>query len=73
MKNEKDYTPADEKALALSFAMTALIKTLAHQKHLDMDLLFKDLSGARRRLESLGEDGAAKLLGAFAESLQAVE
>lgn len=66
------YTPADEKCLALNFAMTALVKSLFDQGHLNIDLFFKELAGAREHLERLGETGAANLLGSMAEELQRI-
>ena len=42
-----DYTPADEKALALTYAFTALVKTLSDSGVIEMDHLFSDLAGAR--------------------------
>lgn len=65
-------TPADQKALALSFALTALIKTLADSGALEMDAFMRDLSGARTRLDEIGEPDAAALLGALAESFQGI-
>jgi len=67
-----DYTPADEKALTLNYAYTALVKTLADSGALSMDDLFRNLAGARGALERVGETGAATLLGAMAASLQGV-
>jgi len=67
-----DYTPADEKALALSYAYTALVKTLADSGAMSMDDLFRNLAGAHDALERIGETGAARLLGAVAESLQSI-
>lgn len=66
------HTPADAKALALSFAFTALVKTLAESNALEMDALMRDLAGARNRLSELGETDAADLLGGLATSLQAI-
>ena len=63
-----DYTPADEKSLALSYALTALIKTLVDAKAIERDDLFKNLAGARMQLENIGEVGAAKLLAELSES-----
>lgn len=67
--NEKPITPADEKVLALSYAFTALIRTLHQSGHLDMDVLFSNLAGARKQLERIGETGAAGHLGTLNESL----
>jgi len=64
-----DYTPANEKSLALSYAFTALVKTLVDAGVIDRDHLFSNLSGARAQLERIGETGAAALLGALNESL----
>lgn len=63
-----DYTPADEKSLALNYAITALIKTLVDANVVDRDHLFSNLAGAQNQLEHIGEDGAAKLLAALNES-----
>lgn len=67
-----DYTPADEKALALTYALTALVKTLSDTGVIKMDHFFTDLAGARRALERVGETGAAALLGSLSESLQRI-
>ena len=64
-----DYTPADEKSLALNYALTALMKTLVDANVIDRDDLFRNLAGARMQLEQIGEEGAAKLLAALNESL----
>lgn len=63
-----ELTPSDEKALALNYAMTALIKTLVDAEVIDRDHLFSNLAGARKQLERIGEDGAAELLAAMNES-----
>lgn len=65
----ENFTPADEKALALTYAFTALVKTLADAGTLDKDQLFSNLAGARGQLERIGESGAAQLLAALNESL----
>lgn len=62
-------TPADEKALALIYAYTALVKTLADSGQLDMDHLFTNLAGARQQLSRIGETGGAHHLGTLSESL----
>lgn len=67
--NEEPITPADEKALALSYAFTALVRALHQSGHLDMDVLFSNLAGARQQLERIEETGAASYLGALNESL----
>lgn len=69
MSEEAGYTPADEKALALSYALTALVKSLVDSGALDRDHLFSNLAGARTQLESIGETGAAAMLGELNESL----
>lgn len=66
---QPDDTPADEKALALSYAFTALVKTLIDAEAIERDHLFSNLAGARGQLERIGETGAAALLGALNESL----
>ncbi|OSQ45568.1 hypothetical protein [Thalassospira sp. MCCC 1A01428] len=71
MSEEKGNTAADQKALALNVAMTALVRSLVMQNHLDIDLYLSQLGSARQRLEQLEETEAAALLGGFAESLQA--
>lgn len=66
---ENDYTPADEKALAMTYAFTALVKTLVDAEVLDRDHLFSNLAGARGQLERIGETAAAQMLGVLNESL----
>jgi len=66
---ENNDTPADEKALALNYALTALVKTLVDSGHVERDHLFSNLAGARAQLERIGEAGAAAMLGALNESL----
>lgn len=66
---ENDYTPADETALALSYAFTAVVKTLVDSGAIERDHLFSNLAGARTQLERIGEAGAAEKLGALNESL----
>lgn len=67
-EQRRELTPSDEKALALNYAMTALIKTLVDAEVIDRDHLFSNLAGARKQLERIGEDGAAELLAAMNES-----
>lgn len=62
----------DFKALALVEAYIALAKTLADSGALSMEHLLSNLSGARARLEELGEVEAAKLLGHLNETLTAI-
>ncbi|MEX2524459.1 MAG: hypothetical protein WD750_05845 [Gammaproteobacteria bacterium] len=62
----------NERALALYYAYTALVKTLSDDGVLEMDHLFSNLSGATHQLKRIGEDGAADALGAIAESLTAI-
>lgn len=69
---ENELTPADFKALALVEAYIALAKTLADSGSMEMDHLLSNLSGARSRLESLGEHEATALLGHLNESLTAI-
>ncbi|NMQ05278.1 hypothetical protein E4Q08_08340 [Candidatus Accumulibacter phosphatis] len=66
---ENDFTAADEKCLALTYALTALVKTLVDSEVVDRDHLFSNLAGAQRQLEAIGETGAASLLGHWNESL----
>lgn len=66
---QPDYTPADEKSLALTYALTALVKTLIDAGVMERDHLFSNLAGARAQLGRIGETGAAELLGALNESL----
>lgn len=61
-------TTADEKALALNYALTALIKTLIDSGAIERDHLFSNLAGAKMQLERIGEDGAASSLGSLNES-----
>ncbi|TAL45711.1 MAG: hypothetical protein EPN89_11915 [Methylovulum sp.] len=70
--NENNYTPADEKALAMYYAYAALVKTLSDSGHLQMDDLFKNLAGATQQLGSIGETGAAAFLGAMSENLTSI-
>lgn len=70
--NNPAFTPADEKALALSYAYEALVKTLADSGVLNMDHLFSNLAGAQGAAQRVGEVGAATLLGALAEQLQRI-
>lgn len=65
----ENITPADEKCLALSYAITALVKTLVDSEVLDRDHLFNNLAGAQGQLERIGEDGAAQMLAWLNESL----
>ena len=67
-----EITPADEKALALSYAFTALVKTLVDSGALDRDHLISNLAGARMQLEAIEESGAAAMLGAMNESLMRI-
>ena len=66
---ENQPASADEKALALSNAFTALAKTLIDSGVVERDHLFVNLNGARAQLERIGETGAAGLLGSLNESL----
>jgi len=70
--SDNAFTPADEKALALYYAQTALIKTLKDSGNLDMDHFFKNLAGATQQLEAIGETGAASFLGAVAQNWTAI-
>ena len=65
----ENITPADEKCLALIYALTALVKTLVDSEVIDRDHLFSNLAGAQGQLERIGESGAASLLGSLNESL----
>ena len=65
-------TPADEKSLALSYAMTALIKTLVDSGVVDRDHLFINLAGAQKNLANIGENGAADLLASLNEGWTAI-
>lgn len=67
-----ELTPADFKALALVEAYIALAKTLSDNGVISMESLLNNLSGARARLEKLGEAEAASLLGHLNESLTAI-
>jgi hypothetical protein len=66
------FTPADEKALALVYAYEALVKSLADTNVLDMDVFFRNLSGAQVAAQRVGETGAADLLGSLATNLQRI-
>ena len=63
---------ADEKALAMYYAYVSLVKTLHDQGVLDMDLLFKNLAGARMQLTHLGETQAAAFLASINENLTSI-
>jgi hypothetical protein len=67
-----ELTPADFKALALVEAYVALAKTLSDSGVMTMEHLLSNLSGARARLQQLGENEAAKLLGQMNETLTAI-
>jgi hypothetical protein len=67
-----DPTPADEKALAMYYAYTALVKTLHDDGVLNMDHLFQNLAGATKQLRTIGEHNAAEFLGAMSENLTAI-
>ena len=67
-----ELTPADFKVLALVEAYIALAKTLADADVIPMEHLLSNLSGARARLEQIGEAEAAKLLGHLNETLTAI-
>ncbi len=67
--NKPGFTPADEKFLAMSYAFTALVKTLIDSESMDRDHLFSNLAGARAQLERIGETGAERMLGYLNESL----
>lgn len=58
----------NERALALVYGFTALMKTLVDDGQLDRDHLFKNLAGARQQLENIGEAGAAAALGELNQS-----
>ena len=66
-------TPADQKALAMSYAFTALVKALYKSGALTQDDLFQELAGATQSLQRVGEVDAARLLGDLAQSFQGVE
>jgi len=70
--DDHDITPADEKALALTYAFTALVKTLSDSGVIEMDHLFSNLAGAHGALVRVDETGAAELLGSLNESLQRI-
>ena len=72
MARRRKFTDADEKVLAMYYAYTALVKTLADADALEMDHLFSNLAGARKQLERLGETGAASALGSVAENLTSI-
>ena len=70
--NEQNPTPADEKVLAMYYAYVALVKTLSESEAIDMDHLFKNLSGATKQLSKIGEVGAASFLGSVCENLTGI-
>lgn len=61
-----------EKALALHYACTALMKTLIDAEVLDRDHLFSNLAGAQKQLTRIGETGAAGAFGELAQSWTAL-
>ena len=71
-KTRREPFDADERALALYYAYTALVKSLADANVLDRDHLFTNLAGARQQLDRIGETGAAAALGSMAENLTAI-
>jgi len=62
---KEPFTSADEKALALNLAYTALVNALAGQGVIRMELLHANLRGAIEKLEELGEPAAATYLAAL--------
>lgn len=66
-------TPADEKALAMYYAYTALVRALCTSGAITQDDLMKQLAGANQQLQRIGETGAAGFLGALAQSLQGID
>jgi hypothetical protein len=66
-------TTADEKALAMSCAYTALVRALCKSGAITQDDLMKELAGANMMLQRIGETEAAVFLGALAQSLQAID
>lgn len=66
-------TPADEKALAMYYAYTALVRALCINGAITQDDLMKQLAGANQQLQRIGETGAAEFLGALAQSLQGID
>lgn len=73
MDENKDITPADEKALAMYYAYASLVRALCLNGSLSSDQLYQQLAGSNQRLHELGETGAAAYLGQIAQSLQAID
>ncbi len=66
-------TPADEKALAMFYAYSALVRALCKSGAITQDDLMKELAGANQQLQRIGELEAAGFLGGLAQSLHAIE
>lgn len=64
------FTDADEKALAMLYAYTALVKSLVDQDVLSIDVLHGNMLGATLQLERIGETGAAEHLRQIHDSLE---
>lgn len=69
----EEPTQADHKALAMSYAYTALVRALVHSGSLSMDALMANLAGATQQLERIGESDAAFYLGEFSTTLLRID
>jgi hypothetical protein len=66
-------TPADEKALAMYYAYTALARALCLNGSLKLQDLMTQLEGAHQQLHRIGEDGAAQFLGSMRDNLKGLD
>jgi hypothetical protein len=64
-----ENTAADDKNLALQYALTALIETLTETNVIERADLLRNLTACRTRLENIGEVSAAKQLSVLSEAL----
>ena len=69
---EKPYTDTDEKALAMSYAYQALVKTLLDQGVISRESLNANLADAGRWLTRTGEAGASERLADLYEKLSGI-
>jgi hypothetical protein len=67
--DEKGYTETDEKVLAMNYAMTALIKLLSEQGHIEISDYVHELTGAIGALNRVGEVGAEGFLESYRQHL----
>lgn len=60
--SENEQPSEEDKNLALTYALVALVKSLKNSKNLDTDHLFQNLGGMATKLERSGHDEAAKYM-----------